>query len=258
MPELPDLEVFQQNLSKALLNKKLQEIDVPVTRKLKVSTAALKKALEGQKLTDIRRSGKELFFYFGKSHILAMHMMLHGKLYLLKEGEEQKFTVASLHFAGGVTLALTDYQKAAHLTLDPPEKEAPDALSKDFNDAWLEEQLSKKKTTIKKFLTDQKNVLGIGNAYADEILYAAKISPFSICNRIPAAQVKALVKAVKKVMTDAIKQINKSHPGIIHGEVRDFLQVHVPKKEKSPGGYPIQHVDKGGRTYFTDEQVLYK
>ncbi|SHM90948.1 formamidopyrimidine-DNA glycosylase [Chitinophaga jiangningensis] len=257
MPELPDLEVFQQNLSAALQNKKLQEIEVPVTKHLKVKVAVLKKALEGQKLEKIARHGKELFFYFGKNHVLAMHMMLHGKLYLLKKNEEQKFTIATLRFTGGISLALTDFQRAAHLTLDPPEKEAPDALSKEFNDKYLQEQLAKKKTTIKKYLTDQKNVLGIGNAYADEILYTAKISPFSVGKAIPPKMLKDLVTATRKVLKDAIKKINKTHPGITNGEVRDFMQVHVPKKEKSPGGYPIQHVDKGGRTYFTEEQELY-
>ncbi|MBV7529073.1 Fpg/Nei family DNA glycosylase [Chitinophaga sp. sic0106] len=257
MPELPDLEVFQQNLSAALQHKKLQEIDVPVTKHLKVTLTALKKALEGQKLEKIARHGKELFFYFGKNHVLGMHMMLHGKLYLLKKNEEQKFTIATLRFGGGISLVLTDFQRSAHLTLDPPEKEAPDALSKAFNEQYLEAQLAKKKTTIKKYLTDQKNVLGIGNAYADEILYTAKISPFSISKAIPPQQIKALVAATRKVLKDAIRKINKSHPGITNGEVRDFMQVHVPGKEKSPGGYPIQHVDKGGRTYFTEEQVLY-
>ncbi|NIG57412.1 DNA-formamidopyrimidine glycosylase family protein [Chitinophaga sp. Cy-1792] len=257
MPELPDLEVFQHNLEKALLKKKLTDISVPVTKNLKVTVAALKKALVGQSLVKIARSGKELNFYFGKQHVLGMHMMLHGKLYLLKDGEEQKFTIAVLQFSGGVSLALTDYQRAAHITLDPPEKTAPDALSKDFNAKYLEDHLSGKKITIKKYLTDQKNVLGIGNAYADEILYTAKISPFSVAGKIPPAQLNELVKAVQKVLKDAIKKINKSHPGIINGEVRDFMQVHVPKKEKSPGGRPIEHIDKGGRTYFTDEQVLY-
>ncbi|MBV8252749.1 MAG: Fpg/Nei family DNA glycosylase [Chitinophaga sp.] len=258
MPELPDLEVFQQNLSKVLLKKKLQEIEVPVAKKLNVTLPALKKALVGQTLTDIRRSGKELHFIFGKTHVLGMHMMLHGKLYLLKPGEEQKFTIALLHFSGGHTLALTDFQRAAAITLDPPEKEAPDAFSKDFNAEWLTAALAKKKTTIKKFLTDQKQVLGIGNAYADEILYTARVSPFSICSKIPEKKVADVANAVKKVLKDAITKINKTHPGIIAGEVRDFMQVHVPKKEKSPGGYPIKHLDKGGRTYFTDEQELYK
>ncbi len=258
MPELPDLEVFQQNLSRVLLKKKLQDIEVPVAKKLNVTLPALKKALVGQTLTDIRRSGKELDFIFGKSHTLAMHMMLHGKLYLLKSGEEQKFTIALLHFSGGLTLALTDFQRSAALTLDPPVKEAPDALSKDFNVKWLTEVLAKKKTAIKKFLTDQHQVLGIGNAYADEILYTARISPFSVCNKIPEKKVADLVKAVQKVLKDAVTKINKSHPGIIAGEVRDFMQVHVPRKEKSPGGYPIKHLDKGGRTYYTDEQELYK
>lgn len=259
MPELPDLQAFRHNLEKALLHKKLTSITVKNAKKLHTKEADLQAALEGQALEHIKRVGKELHFVFKNGHVLGMHLMLHGKLYLFEKKNEQKYTIVELLFADGTGLALTDFQAAANITLDPEEKTAPDAMSKDFNESYLEKQLAKKKITIKKYLLDQHNVLGIGNAYADDILWDAKISPFSIANKIPAPKIKALLKSVKKILEGAEKKILKSNPDIINGEVRDFMLVHNSKLTESPGGAPIKKDTGGGRkTYYTDEQELFE
>ncbi|MBC9932368.1 DNA-formamidopyrimidine glycosylase family protein [Chitinophaga qingshengii] len=258
MPELPDLNVFSHNLEKVLLHKQLEQITVVVKKKLRTPEEALKAALEGQRLESIHRVGKELHFTFKNGHVLGMHLMLHGKLYLFDEKNEQKHTICTLLFKGGKGLALTDYQGQANITLDPAEKEAPDALSREMSEGWLKETLAKKRTAIKKFLTDQHNILGIGNAYADDILWEARISPFSVSNKIPATAVKALHKAIHKVLTTAEKNIREHHPDIINGEVRDYMLVHSHKLTESPGGAAIQHVSAGGKTYYTDEQAEYK
>ncbi|CAL1519870.1 DNA-formamidopyrimidine glycosylase family protein [Chitinophaga sp. MM2321] len=258
MPELPDLQVFRHNLEKALLHKKLQSITVQNDKKLQSTEKELQAAVEGQLLEAIQRVGKELHFIFKNGHVLGMHLMLHGKLYLFDKKNEQKYTIVTLLFADGTGLALTDFQGQAVLTLDPAAKEAPDALSEAFNEQYLKVALAKKKITIKKYLIDQKNVLGIGNAYADEILWDARISPFSICHKIPEAKISVLLKSIKHILLDAEKKIKKSHPDIIQGEVRDFMLVHNSKLKESPGGAEIKHDTGGGRkTYYTAEQELY-
>ena len=75
-----------------------------------------------------------------------------------------------------------------------------------------------KRTNIKTFLLDQKNIRGIGNAYADEILWEAGISPLSVCNKIPDKKIKEMAKAISFVLEDAEKQIRKAQPDIISGE----------------------------------------
>lgn len=108
-------------------------------------------------------------------------------------------------------------------------------------------------------MLDQKNIKGIGNAYADEILWDSLIDPSSVSNRIPDNKIKALAKSVKTVLLNAIKQILKTHPDIISGEVRDFLNIHNSKKKQSPGDAPIKQKMIGGRkTYYTDEQELFQ
>ena len=123
---------------------------------------------------------------------------------------------------------------------------------------FLKEKLSKKRTNIKTFLLDQKNIRGIGNAYADEILWEAGISPFSVCNKIPDAKIKELTKTIKSVLEDAIKQIKKTHPDIISGEVRDFLKIHNSKKEESPTGGKILNTTINSRITYTEEQELFE
>jgi formamidopyrimidine-DNA glycosylase len=108
-------------------------------------------------------------------------------------------------------------------------------------------------------LLDQNAIRGIGNAYADEILWDAGISPFSISNKIPDTKLKALAKSIKSVLQDAEKQISKSNPDIIGGEIRDFLKIHNSKKKESPTGAPIKFAMVSSRkTYYTDEQELFE
>lgn len=256
MPELPDLQVFSHNLTKLFKGKTLDKIDIKVAQKLNVPEAKVKEALGGSKLDKVVRVGKELQFEFNNGHVLATHLMLHGQLHTFDKINNHKFTIVEMLFEGDKGLALTDFQKAATPTLDPVKLDTPDAL--DFEEKYLEEKLGKTKTPVKTVLMDQKVLRGIGNAYADEILYDAKLSPFSASNKIPADKIKQLAKSIKKVLEDSEKQILKDTPDIISGEFRDFMLVHQPKKKQTPTGETIHQKEVGSRkTYYTDAQELF-
>lgn len=259
MPELPDLENFSRNLSKIITGKKVEKIAVVNDSKLKTSATSLKKALQGEKVKSIYREGKELHIQFSDDHVLGLHLMLHGDLNLFEKTNDKKYPIIEFYFDDETGLALSDYQGAAKPTLDPEKKDAPDALSDELTYEYLKGIFSKKKSPIKTVLLDQKVVRGIGNAYADEILYDARISPTSISNKIPDDKIKVLAKSIKSVLKHAISHIQKTHPDIITGEVRDFLKVHNAHKKTSPGGKPIHNTKINSRiTYYTDEQVEYK
>ncbi len=259
MPELPDLNVFAKNLDKKLSGKKVKKIEVENKSKLKASVSEVKKEIEGSKLKRVYREGKELHFEFSNGTVLGMHLMLHGNLYLLQEKNDKKNTIVVLHFDNDERLVLTDFQGAANITLNPVVKESPDALSDDVDYTFLKEKLSKKKTTIKAFLLDQNIIRGIGNAYADEILYEAGIHPQSKCNQIPDDKIKALAKSIKSVLKEAEKEIVKINPDIISGEERSFLKIHNSKKKESPTGEKIHNKMVNSRiTYYTNEQELYE
>jgi formamidopyrimidine-DNA glycosylase len=259
MPELPDLNVFARNLDKKLTGKKIEEIEVKNKSKLKTPVSELRKEIEGRKLKRVYREGKELRFEFSDGNILGMHLMLHGDLHLIEGNNDKKNTIVEIHFDSGDVLVLTDYQGAANITLNPVEKDAPDALSDDVDYTFLKEKLSKKRTNIKTFLLDQNIIRGIGNAYTDEILWEAGIHPESVCNKIPDDKIKILAKEIKSVLKDAEKQILKINPELISGEERGFLKIHNSKKKESPTGAKIHSKMLNSRiTYYTDEQELYK
>lgn len=258
MPELPDLQVFSSNLHKKLGGKNLKKLTVVNNKKLKTPAAKLKKSLENQSLKKVERAGKELHFIFENGSVLGLHLMLHGQLFLFEKTNDHKHTIIELLFDDDTGLALTDYQGQATPTLDPEERDAPDALSAKVNYSFLKEALQKK-AVIKNVLLDQHVIRGIGNAYADEILWKAGISPFSIANKIPAAKIKQLAKAIKAVLKNAEKQIRTSNPDIISGEVRDFLDIHNAKKKESPTGSAILHkIVASRKTYYTREQELFE
>jgi formamidopyrimidine-DNA glycosylase len=257
MPEIPDLNIFRKNLAKQLVGKTLSKISVIITRRLKEPESAFKEALEGQTLMAVERVGKELHFKFKNERTLGLHLMLYGAMHWFEVNNENKFTIAEMLFTDGTGLAITDWQKAVILTLDPEPETAPDAM--DMPAGYLETALIKNSRPIKTVLTDGKTVIGIGNAYVDEILYEAKISPFSTANKIPKERVEALTRAIETVLTNAEDHIFKNFPDTITEKERDFLQVHRPKQTLTLAGEDILKAEINKRkTYYTESQELFE
>ena len=256
MPEIPDIEVFSRNLKTLLAGKQVAKVKVVNGKKLKDTPKELSQALEGQKILDVFRSGKELRIKFSKNVLLGIHLMLTGDLHFLEAPNERKSTIVELQFKDGTGLALTDRMKNAAVKLDPVDKGGIDAL--DLNYKTLKEIMSRK-AAIKNILLDQDIIRGIGNSYSDEILWRTRISPFSKAAAIPDERLKELATTIKKVLKEATEKIFKNHPGKINGEVKEYLQIHTKKKTESPTGSPILTAERGMLlTYYTDEQVLYE
>ena len=255
MPELPDIQVFSSNLKTLFVGKKLVKIKVVNGKKLKDTQQQFSKALEGKILKDVYRSGKEMRFLFSNGQILGLHLMLTGDLIPFEKTNDRKSTIVEFYFSNKESLALTDRMKNANIKLNPEDKEGIDAL--DLNFKYLKSILQRK-ANIKNVLLDQNLIRGIGNGYSDEILWETKISPFSRADAIPDEKINELAKTIKAVMKNAISKISKAYPGLIHGEVRDFMKIHTKNKTESPSGAPIK-VEKRGmlKTYYTDEQILY-
>lgn len=257
MPELPDLQAFSNNLTKMLKGKTLENVTIHNKQKIKVSENDLQK-LAGKKLTQVYREGKKLFFDFGKDAVLSVHLMLHGKL-IYSEEENPKYALVSLKFENGKTLSVTDFQKIASIELNPDPSEGIDALSSKLTTEVLTKLMQQSKAKIKTLLMDQNLIGGIGNAYADEILYAADISPISIANKIPEKQIADLSKAISEVLQKAEQHILKEYPDIISGEVRDFMKVHNKKLKADEHGNEILQTKVGGRTtYYTESQKVFE
>ena len=258
MAELPDLTVFAKTLNHHFRGKTLKEVKVTVGKKLNVPAKELQEGLEGHKLEVVQREGKTLEFHFANGQVLGLHLMLRGELTLVnEENPSPKFEIIRFDFGKQGAFAVTDLLKQARPTLDPTPVNVPDALAIDQADFL--NLLSKKEVPIKTLLMDQKRIRGIGNSYADEILWEARISPFSVAGAIPKKETAQLFHAMEKTLNDAIATISELNGYEMKGELRDVLKIHSPHLDKSPTGKPIKSEKLNGRTtYFTDEQKLYK
>lgn len=255
---MPDLEVFSSNLNRKLKGKQLKAVQFFRGAVNQGSASNIRKAIEKETIVKVYREGKELRFTFGKNRVLGLHLMLHGKMEWIESNVVPKHALAIFHFGNELTLAVSDYQRKAGFRLNPPISEVPDALHSRVNISFWRQALQSKRA-IKSLLIDQHVIRGIGNAYADEILWAARISPKSVANEIPLKNIKRLNSSVKKVLKNAVSVIKKSSRGIIGEEVRDFLLIHHPDKKLSPTGKKIEIITIGGRkTYYTNEQELFK
>jgi len=256
MAELPDLEVFAQILTRRFKGKTLKELEVMVVKKLNVTSAELSKALEGKKLTAVSRYGKTLHLHFAEQ-VLQVHLMLRGELVALEKGADlPKYVILAFHFSGGEGFAVVDMLRAATPTLNPEPANAPDALEMDLN--YFTVVLAKSKKMVKELMMDQKKMRGIGNSYADEILWDARVSPFSVASAVPEKAVKKLFKSLGAVLKEAVSAIAKENGDELRGELRDFMKVHGARIGTSPTGAKVKSEKIGGRTsYYTDEQEMF-
>ena len=257
MAELPDLSVFAKTLNHYFKGRTLKSIEVTVAKKLNVTAKELKDTLEGNRLELVQREGKTLEFNFGNGNILGLHLMLRGELTLIdKDNPSPRFEIIRFDFGKYGAFAVTDFLKQARPTLNPKPVNVPDALA--IGQQEFIKILSKKEVAVKTVLMDQKQVRGIGNSYADEILWQARISPFSIASSIPKKVTIALFDTMRKVLHDAIDTISELNGNELRGELRDVLKIHAAHLDKSPTGKQIKSEKLNGRTaYFTDEQKLY-
>lgn len=256
MAELPDLTVFARILSRKFKGQVLDKLEVTVAKKLNVTVNELKAALEGRELDEVKREGKTLHFHFSGGQVLGLHLMLRGELMELENAEAPRFQILAFHFGNGKGFAVIDMQKQATPTLNPTPVEAPDALS--LEQAYFTDLLAKKRTVIKTLLMDQHLIRGIGNSYADEILYHAGVSPFSAANAIPDKIAVKLLSSLNTVLHKAIDELDEANGNELHGELKDFMVVHSSKLKQTPAGEPIKSDKIGGRsTYYTDSQELF-
>jgi formamidopyrimidine-DNA glycosylase len=226
---------------------------------MNTSPEQLRNSLCGTVITSVRRDGKEIAFAFSNQATLFVHLMLKGKFFMTPDPSAVSFRALTLGLGEEDSLVVSDPDPKAHvaLKLNPSPTSVPDAL--EIDGTYLRKKMSEMpRVRVKKFLTDQSILRGIGNAYVDEILWQARISPKTAVGKIPDRVLDRLVTSIMSVLTGAIEEIKRRSPTAISGEIRDFLKVHNPNRSESPTGHRIMTEKVASRiTYFTEEQVLY-
>jgi len=260
MPELPDLEVFKTNIFDRLASKRLVGLEVFNPQKVRPPEVLLLEDLAGRDLLCIDRVGKELCFDFGDGKVVAAHLMLNGEISIIPQEKVNAipFKIFSLRFEQE-SVVFSDRGGLCTIRYKPPSDRAPDSFAPSFTLEYFQRAArAKPRVNVKAFLIDQKVIKGIGNAYADEILWAARVSPRSVIGKIPEDRLEALYQAIGTVLHDAIDSIRRISPDIITGEVRSFLKIHNPRLKTTETGYPIivEYI-ASKKTYHTQEQVVY-
>ncbi|MBI3217445.1 MAG: Fpg/Nei family DNA glycosylase [Mycobacterium sp.] len=241
MPELPEVEALADYLRQHAVGLPVGRIDVAALSVLKTFDPPLS-VLHGQTVTGASRWGKYLGLDVGDLHLIT-HLSRAGWLRWsdklsgvpLKPGKGPIALRVHLGPPGeapGFDLTEAGTQKRLAVWLvDDPEKVpgiatlGPDALSLD-PDA-LAAVLRGNTGRIKTVITDQKVIAGIGNAYSDEILHVAKLSPFATAGKLTAAQLSALHDAMITVLTDAVSRSVGQKAATLKGEKRSGLRVHA-------------------------------
>ncbi|WP_449436818.1 formamidopyrimidine-DNA glycosylase [Pedobacter steynii] len=258
--ELPYLEICAEIFDKRFKNRVLHKVDIQQEKCLNVSIGELNESLVGNELKKIWREGLSLRFQFKNYAVLEMSLSDSAELRVIEQNlDDADSSLLSLYFSGGQMLSVKGSEEFSRFRLNPVHEIVPDVFSKEMTSEYLISLLSNTEEEIKLILVDQGLIRGIGEAYADEILWYAEISPFSIASKIPLDKVKILYKTIKYVLLDAIKETRKLNTLKFDKADPDLLMIHNAGKKNSPTGKTIKiKIWKDTATYYTDEQMVYK
>ena len=263
MPELPELEVVKEVLQRRVVGQTIEGVQAIgsgsaiLVRSL--TQQRLAEAVTGAQIAGIDRRGKFLIFDLRpavqESHLfLAVNLKLTGRLQLA-QSQEKKLPKTHLIFAlsSGEQLRYVDQRTMGQLYLVANLAQVPDyaALGPEPFDVVLEEfreRLRPYRGEIKGILTRGEFIAGIGNAYADEILWAARLHPYRKRTALTSEEIDRLFEAVQSVLREAIDQVRVEMGEAIHREPREFMAVHMKSGEPCPRcGTPISVVSANQR-----------
>ncbi len=232
MPELPEVETTVKSLRKKVLNKTFVGVwsDAEKIIKKPANFLEFKKLIKEKKIKKVWRMAKNVIFDLSDGYSLLIHQKMTGHLlfgeWILKNGLWRPTTLGPLNdpynrflhviffFDDEKMMALSDARKFAKIELQKTQsmldsKEikglGPEPLSKNFSIGKFKNILKNKKGKIKQVLMDQKNISGIGNIYASESLWQAKIHPEKQASKLTLKELKSLHEAIKKVLATSIR-----------------------------------------------------
>jgi formamidopyrimidine-DNA glycosylase len=245
MPELPDLVHVAAELRRCVCGLARVEAKVgdPVVLRLMIP-AAFPDVLLGRRILDVERRGHFLRFALDGDLVLVVNAMLAGRYSLAAQPASRlaKDVILALRFADGQELRYSDELRMGKIYLGRAAEEAEipgyrdlgvDLMSEAFTLAHFRALLAGRRDQVRQFLLDKTALASIGNAYADEILFAARLHPKTFCHRLGAEEVDRLFGAIRQTLDHAIAQIAlRDQP--IDKKVRDFLAVRGKAKKPCP------------------------
>lgn len=214
MPELPDITVYLEALEQRIQGTTLQRVRIASPFLLRTAVPPLS-SVEGRKVVELRRLGKRICIGVEGDLWLVLHLMIAGRLHWYEDRAKalKARGLATFEFTSGVlTLTEAGTQKRASLhvvegdagleRLDPGGLEVFTATEDEFATA-----LHARNHTLKRALTDPRILSGIGNAYSDEILFTAQLSPFALTQKLTSEEISRLFAAIKSSLTDWVERL---------------------------------------------------
>lgn len=265
MPELPEVETVKETLKKQILNKKIIDVKVYYENIISApkSNEFIKKCI-GKTIEDIKRRGKWLIFDLN-DYYLVSHLRMEGKYFIKNKDEEKsKHEHVCFIFSDNTSLRYNDTRKFGRMYLLEKDKAFSvmplselglEPFDEKLTVNYLKDKYKTKGLPIKTVLLDQHIVVGIGNIYADEILFLSKINPLKKCSELNDKELLLIIENTKKVLKEAITLggttiISYESSEGVHGRFQNKLLVHT-KIECPICKNQIEKIRVGGRgTYF--------
>jgi len=264
MPELPEVETIKNDLRKTVCGKKIVRVEIYNSKVIRQPVAAVfKKSLKGLSIQRIFRRGKLLILELSNGKFLTVHFKMTGQLVLRKISAANK-TICRVTFflSSGLVLDFNDQRLFGELRLIDDWKKlqfiqslGPEPF--DLTCADFKAMLFKRKTKIKPLLLDQSFIAGIGNIYACEILFRAKINPLKPAQSLTEKEQTVLYKQMQRVLKSAIKHGGSSVDDYVRvsGKNGDYARFHQVYGRLSKPCFIcaslIKRIALGGRgTYF--------
>ncbi len=257
MPELPEVEYAARVARAACQGKAIVAVRARHPSQRRTLPNAVAKALSGDVVADVVRRGKHQLFVLASGRTIHIHFRMTGDWHVGGCGSPLgRFARVIFDFDDGTRLSLDDSRALSRVALhqagvDPLPDLGPEATSPEFDAAWLHARLAHRRIPIKPALLDQRLVAGIGNIYASEALWYAKVDPRRPSHRLTPTGLAAIAAGVKRTMRKAL-----NHPERYYGvdAVSDKVRFNVYDREGSPCRRcrsEITRITQAGRsTYF--------
>jgi formamidopyrimidine-DNA glycosylase len=265
VPELPDLTIVAEQLAARATGREVLEPTAPTPILVRATPAELA-SLSGMVVGRAQRRGKFLLLPFerrGKvQRVLAANPMLAGRFWLLDDGAAKirARTGLRLRFADGGELRYVDREMLGKLYLVAPDgldaipgwsEMGPDADDPELTLERFRERIRRHPGELKSLLRNARFVAGVGNAYSDEILWAAQLAPLRRRSTLRPEEIDRLYHAMRSVLADAVVQLRGLVPPDIQLQHREFLKVHLR------GGEPCPRCGRALRQIGGDEATTF-
>ena len=219
MPELPEVETVRAGLEKYIVGKQITSAESFHSRALKPSSILPLSALVGAKITAVRRRGKFLWLELNRDFVLVAHLGMSGQLLVQKSivtnhpHLRARFTLSGTSKEYSNEVRFIDQRTFGWLSVEQVFAGIPtsvlkiskDPFESEFDLSQVVSNINRRKTAIKPAILNQNIISGIGNIYADEALWRAKIHPEIICEDLNANEIKKVIKSAILVMESSIQ-----------------------------------------------------